>query len=71
MDMSRYAQYLQQPARYLEPVLASLRSVWAENDSLRRQRLLRFKLLRQGEIDSFSCFLDLFRCFQVLLVAVS
>ena len=52
MDMSRYAQYLQQPARYLEPVLPALRSVWQENDSLRRQRLLRFKLLRPSAFES-------------------
>ena len=98
-DMSRYAQYLQQPARhrnkgdgwrrmetdgdgwrpevwsiaalpaqhtaqhsilmitalhcqwtvivrYLEPVIAVLSHIWAEMDSMREHRLLRFKLLR-------------------------
>lgn len=91
-DMSRYAQYLQQPARhrnkgdgwrrmetgsvwsiaalpaqhtaqhsilltalhcqwtvivrYLEPVIAVLSRIWAEMDSMREHRLLRFKLLR-------------------------
>ena len=34
--------------RYLEPVIAVLSRIWAEIDSMREHRLLRFKLLRQG-----------------------
>ena len=32
--------------RYLEPVIAVLSRIWAEMDSMREHRLLRFKLLR-------------------------
>lgn len=65
MDMSRYAQYLQQPARYLEPVIAVLSRIWAEMDSMREHRLLRFKLLRCSSLMALRASCDLVTGLQV------
>eukprot|EP00435_Cladocopium_sp_Y103_P022681 s1770_g5.t1 len=65
MDMSRYAQYLQQPARYLEPVIAVLSRIWVEMDSMREHRLLRFKLLRCSSLMALRASCDLVTGLQV------
>ena len=65
MDMSRYAQYLQQPARYLEPVILALSRIWTEMDSMREHRLLRFKLLRCSSLMALRASCDLVLGLQV------
>ena len=41
--------------RYLEPVIAVLSRIWAEMDSMREHRLLRFKLLRPQNMTGTDC----------------
>jgi len=62
MDMSRYAQYLQQPSRYMQSVLEALRPLYKDRmmepllDS-RQQRKLEFDLLRCSSLLAlrFAC----------------
>eukprot|EP00931_Biecheleriopsis_adriatica_P033961 TRINITY_DN19671_c0_g3_i1.p1 TRINITY_DN19671_c0_g3~~TRINITY_DN19671_c0_g3_i1.p1 ORF type:complete len:2698 (-),score=629.15 TRINITY_DN19671_c0_g3_i1:85-8178(-) len=63
MDMSRYAQYLNEPSRFLEPVFKNLRRVYEDlRDGLKphQQRMLCYELLKVSSLFSMRSACDLY-----------